>query len=1176
MPVSIQTFNFRLLLFFLLTGSCLFGGELAHAQQKVNIDSMRQARQHVLDSTRQEQKRILDSARTARQHITDSITAVRKHFSDSLAAVRAYRSSKHYKDSVLNVRQHRLDSMKAERQQVFDSMRAARQRVTDSLIAARKHTTDSVRAVQKQRADSLGVIRKYRQSKRYKDSVAFVRQQRLDSMRTARKAFNDSLIAVRKKSLDSAAAVRKHYNDSVATIRKRFTDSLKTVRQARTDSLAKIKEARERLTKSKQKLTEDKMKLALELKIKKKHEAWSNEKMLKKKWSAPRRLLQNTFTHYNYYFNADRKMDEALANMQRINKENYDSLIALFPFDPDRDSTKLAPDMDSIIQKASVGIQIHDPRTKWGDDLYLLLGQAYYYKGNYNEAATAFRYIVAMNQQQKMKDQKKAAAKRKAVSKEVSIVENDEKGGLDFLKHKSVNNEAILWLARTYTEAHKENDAESVLDLIETDKNLPDKLKGRIALEKAYLNLGRNDYKTASDNLSLVAADEELPDWIRTRASYLNGQIRYSEGNYADAAKDFQSVIEMHPKIEMDFYARKNLAYSLIGQGGDQQTATVALRRMLNDGKYLPYYEQIYYVLGRLSSNSNKPDEAIENFQKSIASSKSTRKQKALSFAGLGDVYYSKGSYRAAKVAYDSAATYGRSIAADEAIATAIKRNKVLDKVVVPVEIINKQDSLLALASMSEKDQKQVVRRYIKDLQKQKDDSAFNAANGNTNAPLVNNNDPGSMGGDWYFSSTVAMQQGYNDFKRKWGSRQNVDNWRRVGGIAFNSNNAANETADTEAGSETDENGLPTESSLLAAIPTSAEAQNKAKQQIQKAYMDLANAYVKDLEDYRRGTQALDTLDKRFAAHERKAEELYLRYQIALKQNKLDEAQRLSEQLRKEFAETKWAIDVAPKEVPQGLMASVPVEDYYDETYGLMMQRQYDSVLQRVREGQKLYADPVFNNRFRIMEAIALAGSGYFNQADSILSAFITAHPTDSLRSWADVVLNYVKKNKAAIPKSPVNDSTGVKAVNNDTTATTTTSFPANVVPGNNPPTPTAYTYNPSVSHYFIFLFNKMESKAMGVKAALTDFNTFNYGSQHLKADITMLQQGQGIITVNAFPSAAHAKIYLNSVKANSPILKEYNPSEYTLMIISADNYKKLRADHDITPYLKFYKANYK
>src|SRR5690606_17278905 len=146
------------------------------------------------------------------------------------------------------------------------------------------------------------------------------------------------------------------------------------------------------------------------------------------------------------YFNADRKMDEALTNMQRMKKENYDTLIRLFPFDPDVDSTALPSDMDSIIHKASVGIEIHDPRTTWADALYLHMGQAYYYKDNYNEATTAFRYIISTNQQRKAKEQKDAAAKKKPVDKDVSIVETDEKKALDFLKHKSVNNEAVLWL----------------------------------------------------------------------------------------------------------------------------------------------------------------------------------------------------------------------------------------------------------------------------------------------------------------------------------------------------------------------------------------------------------------------------------------------------------------------------------------------------------------------------------------------------------------------------------------------------------------------------------------------------------------------------------------------------------------------------------------------------------
>ncbi|HRO42165.1 MAG TPA: tetratricopeptide repeat protein, partial [Flavipsychrobacter sp.] len=1089
-------------------------------------------------------------------------------------------------DSVAEVRKERLDSMKMARQAVFDSMRMARERVADSVTAVRKHAMDSVKTIQKHRADSLAVIRKYRESKRYKDSVAVMRQIRLDSMTAVRKAKSDSMISARKKTLDSATAVRKKYSDSVSSVRKKYTDSIGAVRKVRADSLAKVKENRERLKKSQEKKNEDKFKLALELKIKKKREAWSNEKMLKKGWSVPRRVLQNTYTHYNYYFNAERKMDEALENMQRMGRENYDSLLALFPFDPDKDSTKLAADMDSIIRKASVGIQIHDPRTKWADDLYLLLGQAYYYKGNYGEASTAFRYIIAMNQLRKQEEQKKAAAKKKPVDKDVSVLQKEKNGALDFLKHRTVNNEAVLWLARTYTEAQKENDAESILDLIETDKNLNDNLKARIALEKAYLHLSRREYKAASQNLTIVANAAEMPNWIQTRAAYLNGQLLYEEGNYAAAAQHFEQVIDQNPKIEMDFYARKNLAYSLIQQGGSQEEATASLRRMLKDGKYVQYNEQIYYVLGRLSANSDHPEEAIDYLKQSIASSKSTRKQKALSFAGLGNVYYLKGEYKLAKVAYDSASSYGKSIANDEEI-TAVKRSSVLDKVVTPVETIYAQDSLLALASLPEKEQRNVIRRYIRMLEKQKEDSAFRAANSEGTPKVAEDADPGggSMAGNWYFTNATQMQQGLNDFKRKWGSRQNVDNWRRMGGGggAMAGSGGGSDGGTTTATEETDENGLPTEASLLAAIPNTTEEQNSARKRIQDAYIELANAYVKDLEDHPKGTQTLDTMDKRFPNNDHKAEALYLRYQIALKQDKLSEAQALSEQLRKEHSDTKWAKELAPSEDTRGLLAStVSVANYYDETYGMMMQRQYTDVLQRVRNGQKQYSDPVYTKRFRIMEAIALAGVGNYDQADTLLTDFISTKPSDSLRSWADAVLNYVKKTKPVVP--PPGDSTQNSVSGSQTTIPPTVSpaNPATATSSTNPPVSptdnkaTAYTYNASGEHFFIFYFTKMESKTMGIKAGLTDFNTFNFSSQKLSVTVDMLKPDQGIILVKSFPAASHAKIYLNSVRSNKSLFKEYKSDEYQLLMISTENMKKLNTDRDMNEYLKFYKGNYK
>lgn len=1198
MQQQIKTLSFKILLLFLFAG-CLLSHYDTYGQTKVNTDSIRIARQKNIEAERLARQKSIDSARAVRQKAAEILKDRRKAFADSMAAIRNYRSSKHYKDSVSAARKARLDSIKAVRTAYFDSLRTARKKITDSIVAVRKRTTDSIRATQKHRSDSLMAIRKYRSSKRYKDSVIVVRHLIQDSTNAARKAISDAIVSKRKHTADSATAARKAITEKLKAERKKIADSIQTVRKARAEELAKAKAKREGLEKSRQKKKEDKMKLALELKIKKKRQAWSNEKMLKKKWSKPRRVIQNTFTHYNYYYNANRKMDEAMANVQLIKKDNYDSLLTLLAFDPDKDSTRLLADMDSVIQKTSLGIQIHDPRTKWAGDLYLLMGEAYYYKGNYDEAIASFKYIISMNQKKKADEIKKAASKKKKVEKDNSVVEEDKNNLLDFLKHKSVNNEAILWLARVYTQAHQEDEAESILDLLQSDSKFPEDLKGRLALEKAYLNIKRDNYKEVAKLLPTVINDDNLPQWQRLRAAYLNGQISYDQGNYKEAAKNFDQVIDMHPKIEMDFYARKNLAYSLIAEGGSQESATVSLKKLLNDGKYSSYEEQIYYVLGRLSMNNNNPNDAIKYFKKGAASIKSTRKQKAFTFASLGDVYYNLKDYKEAKSAYDSCASFARAAPKDSIIQRGEKRAIVLHKVTGPLQIIHDEDSLLALAALGDKEQRAIIRKYIRNLEKEREDSINKVENGliTPKATGTENGDPGTVG-NWYFSSTELMQQGYNDFKTKWGNRKNVDNWRRVGGTAIANTSGDNNDIDDGTTSQVNDNGLPSEASLLAAIPNSKEEKNTAILKTQKAFIDLANAYYKDLDDYSSCLETLDTLDKRYANHDHQAEDIFLRYKVALKQNRLDDAKKYSDKILNDYSKTQWAEDVMPSPDKNGSADNtngVSVANYYDLTYSMLMQRQYTDVLDRVKTAQKIYREPVYKNRFSIMEAIALAGSGNYNQADSLLKNFISTHPSDSLKSWAETILTYVKKNKPVptVPLTKPTDSTSKHSTQAPPQASTVSKNPyappsakllsntdstngLNQKPGVITPAPNNYTYKPQEEHFFIFNFKKMESKALGVKAALNDFNTFNYTSQKLASSIDMLQPTQGIIVIKSFPSATHAKIYMNAIRGNNLLLKEYQPNEYQLMIISADNYKKLMVDRDLTPYIKFYKANYK
>ncbi len=1176
--------------------------DIARTSQKHRQDSSREAQQALIAAMRDAQKRALDSARESRQEMLDDLKEARQRRTDSLQAIRKHRESRAYRDSVTSAREEKIAAIREVQAARLDSMKEARIRSSDSLIAVREAETAVRKRIQQQRADSLTRIRSYRTSKRFTDSVAIVRRVRMDSLHDARKAYTDSLTAARKENLEKLKAARKLVTDSLAASRKVHGDSLAAVRKDKAAAMAKNKDNKAREQKIKEKQAKDKFDLAIDLKIKKKRSVYSNENMLKKKWSVPRKAVQNTFTHYNYYFNANRKMEEAEDNMQRTAKDDWDARIPLFSLDPSKDSTRFSADMDSVIQKASLGIQIHDPRTKWGDDLYLLLGKAYYYKGDAENAANSFKYIVALREKAKADEAKKNALSNRTVrggkKEPSSIVTPQDKGMLDFLKHHPANNEALLWLTRTYTTYDKYNESESLIDLLGADSKFPENLRGRLALEKGYLALKQHNDKEAAAMLAVVAADKSLPTDLRRRAAYLDGQILQESGDYNSAADKYALVTELHPKIDMDFYARRNRAYALMQSGGVQKDAIASLKSMLNDGKFRSYYEQIYYVLGRLSANSGDNQGAIAYLQQGISAPKSTKKQKAVSFAALGNIYFNTGNYAGAKTAFDSVKKLAQYAAEDSSVMLASARALVVDKIAEPAGIIHQQDSLLALGKKSEKEQRSVVRSYIRSLERKQADSAFRAENGAGTPAVVTGDgsgDPGAM--TWYFSTPTLVQQGVTEFKRKWGNRPGVDNWRRSAALAATGNNIAGGPQGS-SGTGTDQGnagvsdvGLPSEETLMSYIPVSAEARATATSTLQRAYVDMSTAYLRQFEDYTRSSAMLDTLDRRWPSNPYAAEATYLRYLIALRRNNLKDAQALSNKLRADFPASQWAEMVAPPDNSgnEG-KSSGNIGEYYDDTYSLLQRREYGEVLGRARNSRRQFpADQAYTNRFRIVEAMAYAGSAQYGQADTLLTTFIKTHPGDILLPWAERVLAFVTEKRKAdtvkrVPDASLPAALLTPGAGNNTLNAAGPAGPANPA---NPasaklpidtatgPVPTDYSYKPQDRHYFIFSVGKMESKVMGVKAGIGDLNKFTANSDGLTTEIQPMAGGKVAIVVKSFKNAAAAKSYMSMFQAAKMLVREYQPNEYQTFIISANNYRKLESDGMIGTYMVFYRSHY-
>ena len=134
--------------------------------------------------------------------------------------------------------------------------------------------------------------------------------------------------------------------------------------------------------------------LPYELKKPKKYEnrRLPAEKTGEKKFTIPKRFMSGTTTHYNYYFNANEKIKEVIARAKAGHRDDYTQLLSFYNYTLD-ETSRFKGDLDSVIYKSTAGILLHDLRNSWIDNLYLLIGRAYYLRNTLDSAHITFQYV---------------------------------------------------------------------------------------------------------------------------------------------------------------------------------------------------------------------------------------------------------------------------------------------------------------------------------------------------------------------------------------------------------------------------------------------------------------------------------------------------------------------------------------------------------------------------------------------------------------------------------------------------------------------------------------------------------------------------------------------------------------------------------------------------------------
>ena len=526
------------------------------------------------------------------------------------------------------------------------------------------------------------------------------------------------------------------------------------------------------------------------------------ERLLNTKYTLARRAYQNTVSQFNYLFNAEEELKEIIQKSRNNYKEEYGNLLSFYDYDL---ATTSKSSFDSIIYRCNANIVLHDLRSNWVDEAYLLLGKSYLFHRNFDTAASIFQFInYSFDEKANGMDLPIGSNMRNA-SGRFSVANKDDNS---FFKNGNIRNESMLWQARNYIESNQINEALSLLQILKSDTDFPKRLHPFLNEQFAFAYYAMESYESAANSL-IEALPNAIDDNAKSRWYYLIAQLWQKVNNTYKAYSWYKKASEFSPNPIIGVYAtinmirieseKTNRAWQLLAKDLEQIT---------KKEKYKPYKDIIYYEMAKLAIQHKAFDKANEWLITSIKNNYENPKQKQITFELLGEINYNENKFAIAKIAYDSISNILKTNPQFEQLTL---RKKWLGTVVQELSNVQNEDTLQYIYKLPLDQQAQYAKKWqkrkaentialkelfsdhIKNPSKSIQTSQY--INSNTNNSIVNNN---NNIGNFYFENTNTLTQGKQSFIQKWGERPNVDNWRRKTSTSIVNVNTINTITSTE------------------------------------------------------------------------------------------------------------------------------------------------------------------------------------------------------------------------------------------------------------------------------------------------------------------------------------------------------------------------------------------
>ncbi|MCW5908208.1 MAG: hypothetical protein KIS94_10135 [Chitinophagales bacterium] len=775
----------------------------------------------------------------------------------------------------------------------------------------------------------------------------------------------------------------------------------------------------------------------------------------------PTQAYHDLTSHYNAYFNANEKLKGALQSVQTNHKDKFDSVIAVYYYSDPTEFASYNSDLEDVIKRSTQAIQLHNI-ANWSDDHMLLIGRASYYKGDYDKAASSFKYIttefkegvdyVKVMRGLGKKLGKYVRAKKKKKKPQVKVVTNpdgtktlekeDNRPKYSLWIHEAARSEALIWLVNTYTRQKKFDQASSVVTYVRGDDNFYKNLDPQLDLAEADLRVTSKNYAAAIEPLEnyLTAKSIKKKKRLKGRPLFVLAQCYERTGNSSKAIENYKLVLKNRPTYDMEFYAKLKMAKLGRSSGGGNAAIRSLLAKMAKDGKYKEYWDQIYYELALISVQENNRAEARKFLRKSVDFSTTNDDQKALSYLLMAELDYDDEQYVASKFFYDTTLTYMAKN--DPRYNTVDERNKMLDNLVTQLKIIAEEDSLQKLATLSENELQKAIRLAVakkeseeadkkakEDAEKQQQQlSNFSNANQPKGAIQQQQTQTTSS---WYFYNTTVRANGYNDFIKKWGRRKLEEHWRRKNKSSTTQDEvdlANAQGADTTT-TVKKEDAAPTgtlEEQMLAAVPTTPEKLAKSNERLTDAYYTAGTIYKDGLEAYAKAENMFETLNSRIPKHKLLLESYYNLYLIAQKENNTAKAEKYKNLILSEFPESVIAkILRNPNYINESKAKENAVNTYYEDAYNDYVSNNLDSAWYKCKMSDVVFKPNPLAPKFELLLALVLAKQNKLEEYIDALNKLVSRTTDVEVKNTASQLLSLL--NKSSLPQVDLSKNTALR-----------------------------------------------------------------------------------------------------------------------------------------------------